>query len=164
MATHYGVNATKSNDSRTLGAAQRFSSTGEGVRYWNDSFVIVTDDYAANDIIRLGPFKAGEKIIGSTLRITGDATVDLGDDIDVGWAYVDGTGTADPDAFVAGTFDASAATIDVLGAVMHDGTVDSGLYAPPTNDRDWWLTVTCITNTGEAAGTVYFESFVKTFN
>lgn len=161
MATVYGVNATKANNALSLGAAERVNSTGEGVRFWEDSYT--TSSLQANDIIRFGPFRAGEEIVGSTLKLIGDATADLGDDLDVGWAYVDGTGTADPDAFVAGTFDGSAATIDVLGVTVMDGTVDDGVYAPPTNDRDWWLTVTCINATGAADGTFYMQGLVRNF-
>ena len=163
MATHYGTKATNANNVATLGAAERNSSGGEALRVHRESFTLAVASWANNDVLRLGPFRAGEKVNGLLSRIIGDATVDLGDDIDLGWAYVDGTGTADPDAFIAGTFDCSAATIDVLGAILADGTVDDGIYEPPTNDRDWWLTLTVIDATGEAAGDVYFQIAVENF-
>lgn len=163
IVAKYGVTSTKTSNALTQGAGNRASSTGEGVRKWRDSYTTSTWLDTGPDTLYLGPFRAGEVIDGNTLRITGDATLDMGDDVDVGWSYVDGTGTADPDAFVAGTFDCTAATIDVLGVIMHDGTVDSGFYAPPTNDRDWWLTITAIDDTGAADGTVYFTADVVNF-
>ena len=159
MATHYGITSDLANTALTKGG-ERPSSSGEASRTWRDSYTMATAAWANSDVLNLGPFSAGEVINGNTLRLTGDATADLGDDVDFGWAYVDGTGTADPDAFVAGTFDCTAATIDVLGVVCHDGTVDSGFFAPPTNDRKWWLTMTVINATGEAAGTVHFTAEV----
>ena len=161
MANYYTVKAQKAVDVQTKGAAERNSSTGEGVRFFSDS--ITTVDLENNDIIHVGPFRAGEMVLGNFTKIIGDATVDLGTDLDIGWAYVDGSGTADPDAFVAGTFDGSAAVIDVAGVNITDGTVDDAVYGPPTNDRDWWLTITVIDNTGEINGTAYVQGLAVNF-
>lgn len=163
MANRYTDDASAANDATTQGAGARPAVKAGGVRKWRDQYTLATADWANSDVLHLGPFRAGEIVDGNTFRITGDATVDLGDDVDIGWAYVDGTGTADPDAFVAGTTDCSAATIDVLGLVPHDGTVDSGFWEPPTNDRPWWLTITVIDATGEAAGEVYFTADIVNF-
>ena len=152
--TRYATKSTQTNAALTKGAGNRpTQSLGENQTYWEDTFTVVAADWLITDVLRLGPFRPGEFL--TDLWIRGDATGDGGDDVDIGWAYVDGTGTADPDAFFAGTRDMTATTIDVLGVTGLELVVKA---EPPTNDRAWWLTVTLVDATGVTAGDIVFSA------
>lgn len=132
------------------------SSQAQDLRHFSQDFTHTAPaGWAAGDIVRFGPFRAGEKIRSESLKLTGDGTGTLGTTVDVGWAYVDGTGTADPDAFGTAV-SCTAAAVDDAGIVAYDvATPGPRRFAqPPTNDRDWWLTVTSVNAASDVAGVV----------
>lgn len=131
------------------------SAGGQDLRAFSQDFThAAPSSWATGDTVRFGPFRAGEKIRSESLRLTGDGTGTLGTTVDVGWAYVDGSGS-DPDAFGTAV-SCTAAAVDDAGIVAYDvATPGPRLFAqPPTNDRDWWLTVTSVTATSDVAGVV----------
>lgn len=151
--TRYALKSNAANNALTQGAGNRpVQEVGENQTYWEDTLTVVVAAVLATDVLRLGPFRPGEFL--TDLAVHGDGTTDLGDDVDVGWAYVDGSGTADPNAF-ADALDLSAGNIDVLGTTLLNLVKK---VEPPTNDRLWWLTVTFIDVTDVAVGPAVFSA------
>ena len=159
MATRYGVNSALQNTARTKGG-DRPTSDGANIEHYQDYHTIVLASWANDDVIHFGPFKAGQKILAYESRIVGNATTDAGDDVDVGWLYVDGSGS-DPNGFLDAA-DMSAGNIDVDGLILGANRGIAPLE-PGTNDRDWWFTLTIIDATGEAVGPLTLDAWVVNF-
>lgn len=147
------INVTQSALVATKGAAARVSSGERGDkqvirdRYNFDASAMWSED---GDALQFGPIPAGMELTRVELTSATSATDptylatgDLGT-VTVGWAYADGTGTADPDAFTPSALDLSADQ-SLLGKV-----IAAGRCAPPTNDRAWYLTITSVAVLGAA--------------
>lgn len=157
MADLYGTNTTSSNNAVTQGAGSRPSPKNEALRLFRDSYTLATATWANADVLYFGPFRAGEALHPADTKICGDGTVDLGDDVDVGWAYQDGT-SSDDDAFATAA-NMSAANIDVDGLAVNTSR-QAALLEPPTNDRPWYLTLSPDDVTDAAAGDMVLEALV----
>ena len=156
-ATTYGAKSSGRNDALQK-AGLRESDPGQELSYFYD--ITASALPATSMLWKFGPFPGGTSPILSTLRIVGDATTDLGQEIDVGYAFVNSTdGTDDPDAFIDGV-DGSAGQIDVNGLAV----VGPNVTATPTIDKPYWITITTKNATGVAAGTVALEVFVRQKN
>lgn len=156
-AITYGAKSSGRNDSLQK-AGLRESEIGQELAYFYD---ITASALPATAMLwYFGPFPGGSSPVLSTLRIVGDATTDLGDEIDVGYAFVVSTdGTDDPDAFIDGV-NASAGNIDVDGLAV----VGPNVTATATIDKPYWITITTKNATGVAAGTLALECFIRTKN
>ncbi len=156
-ATRYGTKSSGRNDALQK-AGLRESDPGQELSYFYDITASLTQ--STNDVIRFGPFPGGSVPVTSSIRIIGDNSTDLGDDIDVGYAFVDSSdGTDDPNAFMDAE-NASAGNIDKAGLVnskLHNGPQDP-------IPKPYWITITTIDATGAAAGTVALECFVRQKN
>jgi len=155
MAELKSVEATAASNVATRGAAER---TQSGRRTLPGSFVdTITLDVSADwnstdgtDYALFGPIPAGAELLKA--EVTGitsatdplhSTTPDLGDDVDVGWRYMDGS-NSDHDAFAV----ARNLSTPLLATVLC-----AGRCAPPTNDRDWFLVLDPDSVTGAADGT-----------
>jgi len=156
-AITYGAKSSGRNDAIQK-AGLRESDVGQELAYFYD--ISASALPATGMLWYFGPFPGGTVPVNSTIRIIGDNTTDLGDDIDVGYAFVNSAdGTDDPNAFMDAE-DASAANIDKAGLVntkLHNGPVD-------LIDKPYWITITTIDATGVAAGTVALECFIRSKN
>lgn len=156
-ATTYGAKSSGRNDALKK-AGLRESEVGQELAYFYD--ITASALPATTMLWYFGPFPGGTAPVLSTLRIIGDATTDLGQEIDVGYAFVVSTdGTDDPDAFIDGV-DGSANLIDVDGLSV----VGPSVTATATIAKPYWITITTKSATGVAAGTVALEVFVRTKN
>ncbi len=156
-AVTYGTKSSGRNDALQK-AGLRESDPGQELSYFYDISASATP--ATSMLWYFGPFPGGTIPVNSTIRIIGDGTTDLGDDIDVGYAFVDSAdGTDDPNAFMDAE-NASAANIDKAGLV--NSTLHNGPQDPIA--KPYWITITTINATGAAAGTVALECFVRQKN
>jgi len=125
MANLLSTNVTITSERDLKGAQNRLNPKSKAIRVLEDAYTVVAASWLVTNVLQIGPIPAGVKI--NTAKVIGDGTVDLGDDVDVGWAYADAT-SSDDDAFATGT-DMSATLIDGLGLEF------CANVEPPTNDR-----------------------------
>ncbi len=154
---YYGALSSGRNDA-LLRAGLRETEAGQDLAYWKDTSASLT--LANGEVLRFGPFPAGSIIVPSTLRILGDGTTDIGDDVNIGYEPVVSTeGTADDNAYQdaadlsVGNIGVNAAPI--MAAFQGTDIAPSFLY---------WVTLTQVDATGAAAGTVTMECFVRHLN
>ena len=153
---YYGADSSGRNDA-ILRAGLRETDGPSDLKYFKDTSASLT--LANGEVLRFGPFPANSIIVPSSMRIIGDGTTDIGDDVNVGYEPVQAT---DGTAVESGYEDAVDMSVGNIGKTAASLMTDFDQHIQPA--FQYWVTLTQVDATGAAAGTVCLECFVRQLN